>query len=1772
TGGESATPIVTGVTTASYTNTGLTAGTKYYYKIASVDAAGTSAQSSEVSATPTGTAPAAPTGLTATGGTTQVALSWTASTGATSYNIFRGTASGGESATAIATGVTTASYTNTGLTAGSMYYYKVAALNSYGTSAQSTEASAITIAGVPAGVTATAGVNQVALTWTATTGAASYAVYRGTATGGESATPIVTGVTTASYTNTGLTAGTKYYYKVASVDAAGTSAQSSEVSATPTGTAPAAPTGLTATGGTTQVVLAWTASTGATSYNVYRGTASGGESATAIATGVTTVSYTNTGLTAGTTYYYKVAALNSYGTSAQSTEASSITVAAVPTGLTATGGNTQIALSWTAVSGAASYAVYSGTASGGEGATPVATGITTASYTNTGLTAGSTYYYKVSAVDAAGTSAQSSEASAITIAGIPTGLTPTAGVNQVALTWTSVTGAAFYAVYSGTVSGGESATPIATGVTASSYTNTGLTAGTTYYYKVTAVDAAGTSAESTEVSATPTGAPPTTPTGLTATGGTAQVALAWTAGTGATSYNIYRGTASGGESATAVASGITLVSYTNTGLSAGVAYFYKVAAVNAYGTSAQSTEATASTLAGVPAGLTATAGNAQVALTWTAATGAVTYSLYRGTATGGEGSTPYLSGLTGTAYTDTGLADGTSYFYKLASVDAGGTSAQSNEASATPIAVVPSTPVGFSAAGGNTQVALVWSATAGATSYCVYRGTTSGGEGSTAHATGVTGTDYTDTGLTNGVPYFYTVAAVGTAGTSAKSVEVSATPAAEPPSTPTGLTATAGNAQVSPSWTPGLGATSYNLYRSTTSGGESNGTGQPGANVIAPAISGPIDGSQSTAIISAEASRSSLARLADAEPLTLSFVLPVRSQAALADRIRREYDPNDALYGKYITPTQFAEQFGPTAAQVAVVKEYAVSQGFTIVSVSPNNAIVKVRATAAGAGSAFGVHLLHGTSVSGRSFISPDREPTIPSALSGKIVAVLGLDTSLEPHRYSQLALAGKRKALTPDLAFYSGAAGLAPSDVRSVYGFTPPVSGTAPVSVGLLEMDGWTPGDISEFESYNGIPNVVPQLVSVDGGTGVPTTSDGAGETTLDIEMVLALAPEINSVYVYQAPSNDSTENIDLLNAVASDDVVKVASMSYGTSEMDILNTPGGTAFLNAENQVLAQMAVQGQTLCVAAGDSGAYSDETLFPTTNASDPATQPYVLSVGGTNLTDDQNYDYVKESSWGDTSDQSRGVAGTGGGGGISAYWPIPAWQVPAINTTVNPQGSTTFRNLPDVSLYGDFDTGYYSILFTNPTANVGPTWVGANGTSAAAPLWAAFLAGVDVKRLGAGLPAIGFANPALYYLAQSRYPSDFHDINDGSNNLYYNSVTGYDNSTGWGSFQGNNLMADLSAYGSTASTVYATTTGASYLDTAVENGTTYYYRVSAVNGVGTSAQSNEANATPVGVPATPAGLAATAGSAQVTLSWTAAGQAATYNLYRGTASGGEGSAPYETELTGTSYTDTGVTSGVAYYYKLASVNAAGTSAQSSEASAMPLATPAGLTAAGANALVALSWAASAGATSYSLYRSTVSGAEGTTPYATGVTGTSYTNTGLTNGSTYYYKLAAVNSTGISTQSGEVYATPATSPTGLTATPGNALITLAWSTTSGATSYSLYRATTSGGEGTTAYKTGITTTSYTDSGLTNGTAYFYKLASVSSTGTSTQSSEVTATPAATPSTPTNVAAAAGNAQITLSWTASSGASSYNLYRATASGAEGSTAYKTGLTGTS
>ncbi len=978
-GGEGSTAEKTGIAAASYTDTGLTNNTTYYYTVAALKSGATSPQSVEIFSTPvsggSGGVPTAPSGLTATGSNASISLTWTASSGATSYYLYRGTATGGEAGVAIATGITTPSFTDTTVTNGTTYYYKVAGLNSSGTSALSNEAYATP--------SATTGAVQIACgSSAALDGYSADTDFSGGGADSWSGTTIGTSLLTGtipaqailqedregmtSYTIPGFTANSNYtvtlyfveqYFtaagdRVFSVEAGSTTVITNldiyaaagqynaiERSFTATanssgdivltfvadlnqpkcsaivigsgGGAPNAPTNLIASASSAAISLTWTAATGATTYNVYRGTASGGESATAIATAVSTSSYTNTGLTNGTTYYYKVAAVNSYGTSSMSNESFAAPVATSST-VEISGGSAAAVGSWLADTD------YSG---GGTDtwANAVATNLLTGTippqgvlqndregptftYTIGGFAANSnqtvTLYFvenywtaagdRVFSVTCNGTTeiasldiyataggdfigieksftgtANSSGQLVLTftasadqakVGGIligtatgsapatPTNLVPSSGNATVGLTWTASSTATAYNVFRSTATGGEGTTPYAANVARTSYTDTAVTNAKEYFYKINAVNSYGSSAQTSEVNATPEGTGPASPTGLSALGGTGAIALSWTGSTGATSYSVFRGTASGAESGTALASSITAVSYDDTAVTNGTTYYYKVDASNTYGASGMSNEANgeatvSSAVIQISCG-PATGSGAFVADTdYSGGSSEISTNTVATTAVSNPApEAVYQNNRCGTtfSYTIGSLTANNSYTVRLhfaetywnaagdrtfdvsingtqvlANFDiwatAGGENianvqqftATANSSGQIVIAFAnvidnaqingieilgaggaPAAPTSLTPSESNSQVVLTWSASTGAASYAVYRGTASGGESATAIATGVTTTTYTNTGLTDGTTYFYEVAGVNSYGTGAKSAEVSSTPSA----------------------------------------------------------------------------------------------------------------------------------------------------------------------------------------------------------------------------------------------------------------------------------------------------------------------------------------------------------------------------------------------------------------------------------------------------------------------------------------------------------------------------------------------------------------------------------------------------------------------------------------------------------------------------------------------------------------------------------------------------------------------------------------------------------------------------------------------------------------------------------------------------------------------------------------------------------------------------------------------------------------------------------
>jgi subtilisin family serine protease/fibronectin type 3 domain-containing protein len=544
---------------------------------------------------PAATVPGAPTGVTATPGNGQVALSWLApADGGSPITGYTATAApGGATCSTAGLGCTVS-----GLSNGTTYSLTVRATNAVGQGPASSPASATpaTVPGAPTSLTAAPGNGQASLSWTApaSDGGSPITAYTATAApGGATCSTIGLGCTV-----TGLTNGTTYSFTVSATNAVGTGPASSAASATPA-TVPGAPTALTATRGNAQVSLSWNApaSDGGSAITSYTATASPG-GATCSTSGL---GCTVTGLTNGTSYSFTVAATNGVGSGSASAAASATpaTVPSAPTGLAATRGNAQVALSWTAPAsnGGSPISGYTVTASPG-GATCSTSSL---GCTVTGLTNGTTYSFTVTATNGVGTGPASASASATpaTVPGAPTLAVPTAGNASVGLSWTppasnggsAITG---YKLYRGTTPGGEALLVTLGNLT--SYADTAVTNGTTYYYKVSAINGVGEGAQSTERSAKPA-AVPGAPTGLTAAPNRSKgIDLTWAApssngGSTVTGYRIYRSTSSGTEVFLIAVGSVT--SYRDNATSKNTRYYYRIAAVNAVGEGGLSAEASA---------------------------------------------------------------------------------------------------------------------------------------------------------------------------------------------------------------------------------------------------------------------------------------------------------------------------------------------------------------------------------------------------------------------------------------------------------------------------------------------------------------------------------------------------------------------------------------------------------------------------------------------------------------------------------------------------------------------------------------------------------------------------------------------------------------------------------------------------------------------------------------------------------------------------------------------------------------------------------------------------------------------------------------------------------------------------------------------------------------------------------------------------------------------------------------------------------------------------
>jgi subtilase family serine protease len=501
-------------------------------------------------------------------------------------------------------------------------------------------------------------------------------------------------------------------------------------------------------------------------------------------------------------------------------------------------------------------------------------------------------------------------------------------------------------------------------------------------------------------------------------------------------------------------------------------------------------------------------------------------------------------------------------------------------------------------------------------------------------------------------------------------------------------------------------------------------------------------------------------RLADAPPtqeLDLALGLPLRNRDKLAQLLAQLYDVRGAQYRHFVSAEEFADKFGPSEEDYATVRRFAEEHGFQVLKTHSNRALLDVKASVRDIEQAFHLRMgLYEHPTENRAFYAPDMEPSVEADVP--LLSISGLDNAVLP----QPASLRERPQGSPTPEVGSGPAGYYWGyDFRHAYVPGVSLTGTGQ-AVGLFELASYFTNDIGTYETKTGLPSVPVTNVLVDDYTNDP--GNGTLEVSLDIELAIAMAPGLSEVLVYEG----SIPN-DVLNQMATDNLAKQLSSSW---EFTGVNA-------NTE-QIYEQFAAQGQSMFQASGDNGAYTNSPLSPTDD-------PWVTCVGGTTLTTGASASWEGERVWNWNTEH---LGNRASGGGVSTTWAIPIWQQ-GIDMSLN-QGSTAWRNIPDVAMVADM------IWLIASNGNQYPI----GGTSAAAPLWAGFMALANEQAAASGHPPVGFANPTLYELARGpEHGALFHDVTIGNNtnlsvDYEFFAQPGYDLCTGWGTPNGSNLLNAL----------------------------------------------------------------------------------------------------------------------------------------------------------------------------------------------------------------------------------------------------------------------------------------------------------------------------------------------------------------------------------------
>ena len=582
---------------------------------------------------------------------------------------------------------------------------------------------------------------------------------------------------------------------------------------------PQAPTGLAATASTAgQINLSWNdISSGETGFQVERSLTSGSDFSLINTSAANATGYVDFNLLPNTKYFYRIRAVNTLGNSPYTTEANVTTLPLpphAPSDFTATAiSPNQVHLGWNDSSDNETGFRIERSITEGSGYTQVAsTAANIVAYADNNLNENTQYFYRIRSANTGGYSdyVSTHTTTLISIPATPTSLQATAlSASSIGLTWMDAANneTGFEIERQGT----SGLLVISVGPNTTSYTDEGLATGTSYSYRVRSINSAGNSGYSNEITSTTLVPKPIAPDSLTAMAlSSKRIDLTWKdRSTDETGFRIERSMSSSTGFSVVATTGANVISYSDSTLSPLVHYYYRVGAINAGGSSTFTNEATALTLDAPPASPTSAGAVAQSAtiikLTWTdASTNETGFEIERSlTATQGFTVVATTNANT-TTYSDNSLEPNTKYFYRIRSINSVGTSAFSNEATATTLPLPPVIPSNVIAiATSSSEIMLTWSDSSdNETGFQVERSTSTGTGFAQIATPSANTTAFTNNGLTQNTMYFYRVRAVNAGGNSPWSGEANTTTLVAPPTAPTALAGSAkSTTQIDLSWT-----------------------------------------------------------------------------------------------------------------------------------------------------------------------------------------------------------------------------------------------------------------------------------------------------------------------------------------------------------------------------------------------------------------------------------------------------------------------------------------------------------------------------------------------------------------------------------------------------------------------------------------------------------------------------------------------------------------------------------------------------------------------------------------------------------------------------------------------------------------------------------------------------------------------------------------------------------------------------------------------------------